>query len=112
MLIWSGLGAFAAVIPFFAWIAIGVLFETVVGPGSYETYALYVAAIGLIVSAPIVYYLGKRFEARPGRRLIDPATNEEVVLRESHTMFFISMKTWGLFYAILAPVVLAVALLG
>ena len=46
---------------------------------------------------------GKRFNNAPDRRLLNPETNEVVLLqrRYSHTFFFIPMQWWGPVAAVL-----------
>jgi hypothetical protein len=52
-------------------------------------------AVSLFVSAVTCWLIGYFFRNRNGRLLIDPKNGEEVVLRESHTLFFIPMIWWG-----------------
>ena len=56
------------------------------------------AAVGIIVSGVIVWFLGKNLNDKPNRVLFDPNKDEEVVVNEGnrHTLFFIPMQWWGL----------------
>jgi len=55
------------------------------------------------VIATLGFYLNVK---RPGRRLIDPDTQKEIVLRRRHTFFFIPMQFWSL-----VPLVMGLRLL-
>lgn len=67
--------------------------------------------IGGIVSGVIVWRLGVRLNSAPGRVLIDPRDNSRVVLRRTHSLFWIPLQYWGPISAVLAMCV-ALALLA
>ena len=52
------------------------------------------------VSSYLLWIIGKRLNRNSRRRLIDPETNEEVILKSNHSLFFIKMQYWGLILGI------------
>ena len=58
-------------------------------------------ALGLFAAAAANWFIGKRFNGAPGRELIDPKTNERVVLKSRHSLFFIQMEYWAIPLALL-----------
>ncbi|HKQ37893.1 MAG TPA: hypothetical protein VJ063_07430 [Verrucomicrobiae bacterium] len=67
----------------------------VTGSGAYWDAHKWPLAISLFVSAFTSWLVGRYFHNRKARVLIDPATGEEVILRKSHTLFFVPMMWWG-----------------
>ena len=51
-------------------------------------------AVSLLVSAALTWALANWLRGQKARELIDPKTNEKVVLQQSNTLFFIPMKWW------------------
>jgi hypothetical protein len=110
MLIWQGLGAFAFVIPIAAWVALAVIMEVIGGSGASKANAAVLVGLGLVASAPVIYWLAARIDRRPARTLIDKESGQEVVLRERHTMFFIPLRSWAWVYAVGGVIVTLAAL--
>ena len=52
------------------------------------------------VSSYLLWIIGKRLNRNNLRRLIDPETNEEVILKSNHSLFFIKIRYWGLLLGI------------
>lgn len=100
MLIWQGLGAFAFVIPFVTVLVFQVLTQVVGGEAAMRQNVQVINGVALITSAVIVSVMGRRLAARPVRELVDKVTGQEVILRERHTMFFVPMKYWAWFWAV------------
>jgi hypothetical protein len=91
MIIWSGYGI---VVP----LIVGVVsfLSGVVAGFVGEEYAQSGVSIGLILSAVVVWFVGKQLNGRPGRILVDPKTGEEVDLRPAtSSLFFIPMQWWA-----------------
>ncbi len=93
MIIWSGLGFLAALIPFIFVLVFGLLSNVLFGQG-YMTSHNWPIGLALLISAVLVFFLGIRLE-RPGKTLIDPQTGRSVVLRRRNTLFFIPIKYWA-----------------
>ena len=99
MIIWSGWGILVVLIV----VLVGGL-GAIAGGDDHAGTGL---AVGLILSAVFIWILGKRFNSKQDRTLLEPETGREVVVKATrHSLFFIPMQWW-------APVVagLGVALL-
>jgi hypothetical protein len=95
MIIWSGLGFLP--IAFLIVFGLGFTADSN-GPISDKAFAYTFVLTGLASSA-----LGWWLRQRPAQIVIDKATGKEIVLRKSHSLFFIPMIYWG-------PIFLAMAL--
>jgi hypothetical protein len=111
LLIWQGLGAFAFVIPFFVWLAVIFLVEAVIGHDQATRFGQELGGIALLISAGLVGLLARRLDAKPGRRMIDAETGEEIILRDRHTMFFVPMRIWAYVYVVIGVILVVVGLL-
>ena len=49
-------------------------------------------------SSYLLWIIGKRLNKK--RRLIDPKTNEEVILKSNHSFFGVKIENWGLILGI------------
>lgn len=111
MFIWSGLGFLAALIP----VAFFILCAVVFGIAGKDT-ALDNPMVGLataaLLSSAMVWWLGRKLNTAPGRELIDPNTNQRVILRRRHTMFWIPMEWWSIGIALIAIIAIAGIVLG
>ena len=95
--IWEGHGYLAVLIPiiiFLLYIAIETVFT-----GSEDLSSLGVIFC-LALSSYLLWIIGKRLNRNNRRRLIDPETNEEVILKINHSLFFIKIQYWGLMLGI------------
>ena len=52
------------------------------------------------VSSYLLWIIGKRLNRNNRRRLIDPKTNEEVILKSNHSFFGVKIENWGLILGI------------
>jgi len=108
-IIWSGRGFLVAVFVFgSSWIA-NLVTNSVTGSGAYWDEHKWPFAASLIVSATACWYFGRSLHSRK-RMLVDPGTGEQVVLRESHTLFFVPMLWWGPILVCIGVVMLVVEL--
>ena len=95
--IWEGHGYLAALIPiiiFFLYVVIETVFT-----GSEDLSSLGVIFC-LAFSSYLLWIIGKRLNRNNRRRLIDPETNEEVILKSNHSIFFIKIEYWGVILGI------------
>ena len=93
--IFEGHGYLAALLPiiiFFLYVVIETVFT-----GSEDLSSLGVIFC-LALSSYLLWIIGKRLNKK--RRLIDPETNEEVILIHNHSLFFIKIQYWGLIFGI------------
>lgn len=69
------------------------------------------AAGGLALAAPLVFFVGQRFNAPVAG--YDPRTGQPTTFRNAHTLFFIPMQYWSILLLVLSVIVtLAVILPG
>lgn len=111
MLVWQGWGILVVGIPLVLIVITSAIWTALFGGTSANDNATLILGIALLVSAPIIYLLGKRLDARPGRTMIDKETGKEVVLRGAHTLFFVRLRYWAWISVILGAVLLVVGLL-
>ena len=96
MLIWSGLGFLVPIIAF-VWMlvtssAVNAAFHDDEYFGAHAWPGLLVIAL----SASSAWLLARRLDRQPGRRLVDPATGREVILKPRHSLFFTPPRFWPL----------------
>ena len=102
MIIWSGFGLVAAVVPFFAVIALQVVVYLLAPGAGQDTWHAHnsgLLAVALWSSALVLWFLARRW-ADPGRVLVDPATGERVTLRRVDSLFFVPLRYWPLILAV------------
>jgi hypothetical protein len=95
MLIWSGWGIAVPVITFaflllLDW-ATGAYFEDT----SYYAENGWPKFVAVALAALVVWFLGRYLNADKGRVLVDPATQETVVLKRTHTFFWLRIEYWA-----------------
>ena len=95
MVVWSGFGILVLVIPVLTVLAIQSVTDALFGAAAYRQNAQWLPSLGLLLSALAIWLLGRRLNSRGARRLLDPATGEEVILRPRHAFFFIRMECWA-----------------
>jgi len=93
-IIWSGKGFLVAVIVFGFSLIANLITNSLTGSRAYWDAHKWPMAISLFASAAACLPLGLYFHDLKARVLIDPKTGKEVVLRQSHTLFFIPVLWW------------------
>jgi hypothetical protein len=63
-------------------------------------------AVSLLISALACWFLGLRFQNRKSRVLRDVETGQEIVVKESHTLFFVPMLWWAPILAAIGVIIL------
>jgi hypothetical protein len=76
MLVWQGWGILVVGVPLVLIVVTSVIWTAIFGEASATENSSLILGIALLVSAPIIYLLGKRLDARPGRSMIDKETGE------------------------------------
>ena len=98
MIVWQGFGFLAALIP------VGLLIlSTILGIDKNIKFS---DEIILLLSAVIVWLLGRKLNTKPAKILIDPKTNQEVIMKSKHAMFWIPMEYYAVLWIIAALSVL------
>lgn len=105
-MIWTGLGFLVPVIAFCCVLAAEYFSEVIYDNDQYYQLHAWPKCIGLLLAGFTLANLGQYLHSKPTRTLIDPQTNEVVLLRPSHTFFFIPMRYWGLALIALSVIVL------
>lgn len=109
-LIWSGKGYLVAAIVFGSSLVANLITNSVTGGEAYWDAHRWPFAVSLFVSALACSYVSLSLQGRGARRLVDPETGEEVVLKEPDTLFFVPMAWWGPILAVGGAVALGVDL--
>ena len=105
MIFWTGYGIFAFLIPVAAFLIVFLI-----GGGDGTDTSDWLFFFPLLLSSLGCWFLGKRLNSRKGKILIDPDTGAEVLLRTSHSFWFIKLEYWGVVYGILSLIFLYDAL--
>jgi hypothetical protein len=98
MLIWQGAGIGAALIPAILGFIAQWTVDHYFGHGYAMTHG-WQNSIAWSIGAGIVWVGGVRLATQPGKILIDPATGNDVELKEKHTLFWIPMQYWAIVWA-------------
>lgn len=93
--IWSGLGFLVVVFTFGSSLIANLICNSVTGSEAYWNAHKWPLAVSLFLSAAVCWFVGRFFHSRKAQVLVDPNTGKEVVLRKSHSLFFIPMMWWG-----------------
>lgn len=97
MIVWQGLGFLAVLIPVVFLVAANIIFgKDFLSAQSYGLEAV------VLVSAIAVWFIGTKLNNAPGKILLDPETNQEVVLKKKHTIFWVPMQWFALILGALA----------
>ncbi len=88
MLIWKGAGILVPLIAVVCFGAVAVLVSD-----SFDTN--YGIVISQLVAGAVIWVAAGLLSRGETRTLVDPETNEPVVLKKTHSFFFIPMKYWA-----------------
>jgi hypothetical protein len=100
MIVWTGCGILTPFIAFIPFIAIQVIVDSIFGKPFYKNH-MSMQIIAVLASSALVWFSGRQLNSAPGRVMIDKASGQEVVLKSSHTLFFVKMEYWAVLIAIL-----------
>jgi len=100
LIIWSGWGFLVPVINVLAFVLFGACLGAFEGLQPAPMARLIFIGFDAIVFGGLsglgIFLFAQRMGARPGRVLIDPQTNEQVVLRRPvGSLFFVPMRYWA-----------------
>ena len=108
MIIWSGLGFLVAIIGFGSLVLTELLSESLTKNDQFYQENDWVKMTGMILAALLTLGLHKLLNLQKAKRVIDVQTGEEIVLRKSHTFFFIPVKWWPLTFLILGALFMVI----
>jgi hypothetical protein len=95
MIIWSGLGFLVAIIAFACLFMSELFVENAFHDDQYYQTHGWPKLVAMLVAAGLVWLLGNYLNKKQGKRLVDPATGKDVVLKPNHSLFFIRMEYWA-----------------
>ena len=95
MVIWQGAGFAGVLFPIILLLAGQYGLDAVMGDGYYSSHSWAPASL-LAIAALAVWAFGATLNKRPGRELVDPQTQEKVVLKEKHTIFWMPLQYFAI----------------
>ena len=101
MIVWQGLGFLAALIPIALGIACQIILDGILGTAWFKNHAWAFGYV-LLLAAVCVWFLGKKLNSKPGKILIDPATNQNIEIKQKHTIFWMPMEWFAVVLVIFA----------
>jgi hypothetical protein len=107
MIIWQGLGILVAVVCLGGLAVTEKVFEGMTGDDYFYQDHGWVKLIGMLFVAALTYGLHKLLLLQKGQLVIDKETGEEIVLRPTHSLFFIPVKWWPVAFVVLGLVLAA-----
>jgi hypothetical protein len=103
---WRGWGCVVVAIGFVA-LCLAILATYALGIYSYTTN---VVGFFLILAGAFTWFLGKRMNRDRERRLIDPATGQDVIVRDDHSLFSVRVEWWGPIMIVVGVILLVLGL--
>ena len=103
---WRGWGCVIVVIAFIA-LCLAIAATEIFGIYYYTTNVI---GLFLILAGVVTWFVGKRMNRDRERRLIDPATGEDVILRDDHSLFSIRVEWWAPVMIVLGAILLVLGL--
>ena len=97
MIIWSGRGILIPLILGLLVYLFGLL------PESYSDYGF---AFALLIAGIINWFLGKAWNEKGSKILVEKDTGKEFLIQPNHKFFFIKMEYWGIIFFILGCIAL------
>ena len=101
MLIWSGRGILTPLI-----LAAAVLLYVFLSSAEVVRFTF---PLAFLLAGAANWYLGKRWNGKPGRIMMDESTGERIEYKPNHTLFWIKMEYWGVVFGIIGLVQLITA---
>lgn len=101
MIIWKGWGILAVIIAIVCSVLMQLACDAVFGSGYYKS-SSWAMPLALLLASVAIFFVGQKLNNKPGRVVIDKATNEEYILKSTHSLFWIPLQYWGAVTAVLA----------
>jgi hypothetical protein len=109
ILIWRGAGGLILIFGIASALLTNIATSSLFDQSNYFAQHSWAQAVSLWIAATASWFLGRYFNGKPPRIVIDKATGQEVMLKPKHDLMFIKMEYWG---AILFAIGLAVLIRG
>ena len=100
MIVWKGWGFLVAVIVFFTSLIAELISESFTNNENYYQEHGFPLSLALLVAGIISGLLGKWLNTRKAKVFIEKDTGKEIVIKNSHSLFFIPMEYWGIILAV------------
>lgn len=104
LLLWTGWGFLVPVLVGVAFVLTQWFGNILFGPYFYETHD-WTKLFATLLASVSIWFVGKYFNNKPGRELIDKKTGKEIVLKPHNTLFFIKMEYWAFIILILGIII-------
>ncbi|SFM72548.1 hypothetical protein [Methylobacterium pseudosasicola] len=102
LLIWSGWGILVVPVIVGTAVVVGALSGFALRALGHPELTFVAVSLGLFAAAAANWLVGRRLNGTPPRELIDPVTNQRVLLRRLHKLFWIRMEYWSIPVALAA----------
>ena len=111
IVIWSGYGFLTIVIVALTTVAVGGIGQALLKAIGRPDLTYLAISLGILAAAAANWFIGKQMNSTPPRELVDVKTNQRVIFRRLHKLFWIRMEYWSVPVAVLGLVPL-LALFG
>ena len=88
--VWSGKGFLGTLFPLVLSIFGMFVSESIFGKNHFEVNSIF--GVCFILSSPVIWFVGRKLNSAGERKLIDPSTNEVVIIKNSHTTFWMPLE--------------------
>ena len=100
MVVWQGYGFLVALIPLVLGLGAAFAADAIWGPGTIQRHGRLIYGAVALISGGLLFLLERRLSRRPKRVQVDKDTGSEVVLEDSHTLWFIPLRFWAALLAV------------
>jgi hypothetical protein len=95
MIIWRGLGILVPIIVGVLTVCTSFLVNLIMKNEDYSKWHYWPKALGVVIAAVAVWFVGKYLNSRPGKVVVEKATGKEIVLRKRHDLFYLKFEYWA-----------------
>ena len=95
MIIWQGAGFIVAVVAFAMLLIMELSVEALFKDDKYYQTHGWPKLAAFFIAGLIVFFIGRYFNKKQGRVLVEKDTGREVVLKSKHSLFFINVEYWS-----------------
>lgn len=104
LLIWSGWGILVLPVVLGTALLVGASGGLALRALGHPELTFLAVSLGLLAAAAANWFVGRNLNGTPPRELLDPATNQRVLLHRVHKLFWIRMEYWSVPVALAALV--------
>lgn len=96
LFVWSGWGILVLPVVVGTAVTVGALGGLALRALGHPELVFLAVSLGLFAAAGANWLVGRRLNGTPPCELVDPATNQRVLLHRLHRLFWIRMEYWSL----------------